>query len=214
MTTLHEQLALYFVMGSTNGTVSPEWIVEEALKGGTTIFQFREKGKGSLTDSGKMELAQALQCICQQYDVPFIVNDDVDLAVAIEADGVHVGQEDETIEEVRRKIGTKILGVSVHNVEEAKEAARQGADYLGVGPIFHTTTKEDIREISGPSVIEQIRSAGVTLPLVGIGGIGRDNANQVIKAGADGIAVVSAISLNSSPQQAARELKGIVDASK
>jgi thiamine-phosphate pyrophosphorylase len=214
MMTLHQQLALYFVMGSVNGTVSPEWIVEEALKGGTTIFQFREKGEGSLTDSSKTELAQALQQICQQYKVPFIVNDDVDLAVQIQADGVHVGQEDETIEEVRRKIGTKILGVSVHNVEEAKEAERQGADYLGVGPIFHTTTKEDIREVSGPTVIEQIRSAGVNLPLVGIGGIDVSNANQVIKAGADGIAVVSAISLHSSPEQAARELKEIIDTSK
>ncbi|HWO94828.1 MAG TPA: thiamine phosphate synthase [Bacillus sp. (in: firmicutes)] len=212
--TLREQLALYFVMGSTNCTSSPQAVVEEAIKGGTTIFQFREKGNGSLEGKERKELAQALQRICKKYSIPFIVNDDVDLAIEIEADGVHIGQEDERIEQVKEKIGNKILGVSVHNVEEAKQAVILGADYLGVGPIFHTTTKEDIREVSGPSIIEMIRSAGITLPLVGIGGIDAQNAYQVVASGADGIAVISAISLQDDPQQSARKLKTIVDANK
>jgi thiamine-phosphate pyrophosphorylase len=214
MMTLREQLALYLVMGSTNCPSSPQSILEEAIKGGMTIFQFREKGNGSLKGSEKKELAQTLQRICKQHNIPFIVNDDVDLAVEIGADGVHIGQEDEQIEQVRQKIGNKILGVSVHNVEEAKQAKLLGADYLGVGPIFHTTTKEDIREVSGPSVIRMIRSQGIALPLVGIGGISAENAHEVITAGADGIAVVSAISLHDSPQQSARELKTIVDTNK
>lgn len=211
MMTLREQLALYFVMGSTNCPVPPQFILEEAIKGGMTIFQFREKGNGSLKGREKKELAQTLQHICKQHNIPFIINDDVDLAVEIGADGVHVGQEDERIEQVRQKIGNKILGVSVHNVEEAKQAELLGADYLGVGPIFHTTTKEDIREVSGPSVIRMIRSQGIALPLVGIGGIGVENAHEVIAAGADGIAVISAISLQDSPQQSARQLKATVD---
>lgn len=214
MMTLREQLALYFVMGSTNCTAVPETILEEAIKGGTTIFQFREKGNGSLKGEEKKELAQALQRICKEYNIPFIVNDDVDLAVEIGADGVHIGQEDERIEQVRKKIGDKILGVSVHDVEEAKQAELLGADYLGVGPIFHTTTKADIREVSGSSVIRMIRSEGITLPLVGIGGINAENAHEVVAAGADGIAVISAISLQDSPQQSARRLKTIVDANK
>lgn len=214
MMALREQLTLYFVMGSMNCPASPQSILEEAIKGGTTIFQFREKGNGSLKGCERKELAQTLQHICKQHNIPFIVNDDVDLAVEIGADGVHIGQEDEQIEQVRQKIGNKILGVSVHNVEEAKQAELSGADYLGVGPIFHTTTKEDIREVSGPSVIRMIRSQGITLPLVGIGGIGTENAHEVIAAGADGIAVISAISLQDSPEQSARQLKTIMDVNK
>ncbi|WP_078408536.1 thiamine phosphate synthase [Priestia abyssalis] len=214
MMTLREQLALYFVMGSTNCPAPPQSILEEAIKGGTTIFQFREKGNGSLKGSEKKELAQTLQRICKQYSIPFIINDDVDLAVEIGADGVHIGQEDEQIEQVRQKIGNKILGVSVHNAEEAKQAELLGADYLGVGPIFYTTTKEDIREVSGPAVIQMIRSAEITLPLVGIGGIDSQNAHEVIAAGADGIALISAISLQDDPQQSARKLKTIVDENK
>jgi thiamine-phosphate pyrophosphorylase len=211
---IREQLALYFVMGSPNCKAEPEKVAEEAMKGGVTIFQFREKGTGSLEGEEKKRLAKALQDVCKKHGVPFIVNDDVDLAIEIEADGVHIGQEDEQIEHVRKKIGNKILGVSVHNVEEAKHAQALGADYLGVGPIFHTTTKEDIREVSGPFVIQAIRDEGLTIPLVGIGGINAQNAHEVIQAGGDGVAVISAISLQESPEQSARELKAIIDASK
>jgi thiamine-phosphate pyrophosphorylase len=210
---LKEQLALYFVMGSPNCKAAPEKIVEEAIKGGVTMFQFREKGHNSLTGEEKKQLARLLKNICRKYDVPFIVNDDVDLAIEVEADGVHIGQEDEQIEHVRKKIGNKILGVSVHNVEEAKHAQTLGADYLGVGPIFHTTTKEDIREVSGPFVIQAIRAEEVTIPLVGIGGINAQNAHEVIQAGADGVAVISAISLQQSPRQSAKKLRDIIDAS-
>ncbi|MFC3883832.1 thiamine phosphate synthase [Bacillus songklensis] len=214
MMKLREQLALYFVMGSPNCQSVPEEVVEEAIEGGVTIFQFREKGTGSLEGEEKKRLAKALQDICKKHGVPFVVNDDVDLAIEIEADGVHIGQEDEQIEFVRKKIGNKILGVSVHDVEEAKQAEALGADYLGVGPIFYTTTKEDIREVSGPDVIQAIRAHGLTLPLVGIGGINAQNTHEVIEAGADGVAVISAISLQESPRQSAKELRAIIDASK
>ncbi|MBM7585745.1 thiamine-phosphate pyrophosphorylase [Bacillus pakistanensis] len=191
---LKEQLELYFVMGSVNCDRDPREVLTEALEGGVTMFQFREKGEPCLEGEAKLELAKDLQKICQQFSVPFIVNDDVELALLLNADGVHVGQEDDDIEEVRRRIGTKLLGVSAHNVEEAKRAIALGADYLGVGPMFLTTTKADIRKVEGPNVLKKIRTAGITIPLVGIGGIKLNNASEVIQAGADGIAVISAIS--------------------
>ncbi|MCP3740122.1 thiamine phosphate synthase [Rossellomorea sp. BNER] len=191
---LKKQLELYFVMGSVNCDRDPREVLTKALEGGVTMFQFREKGDHCLDGDDKVELAKDLQKICQRFGIPFIVNDDVELALLLDADGVHIGQEDEDIEEVRRKIGSKILGVSAHNVEEAKRAITFEADYLGVGPMFPTTTKADIRKVEGPSVIKKIRTAGITIPLVGIGGINENNAPEVIQAGADGIAIISAIS--------------------
>lgn len=122
------------------------------------------------------------------------MNDDVELALRLGADGIHVGQEDELASAVRHKIGGKILGVSAHNLDEAKRALEQGADYLGVGPMFNTQTKLDVREVQGPSLVLRLRAQGILAPLVGIGGISPGGAASVINAGADGIAVVSAIS--------------------
>ncbi|MFD1738006.1 thiamine phosphate synthase [Bacillus salitolerans] len=126
--------------------------------------------------------------------MPFILNDDIDLALEIDADGIHIGQEDESTMSARERIGDKILGVSAHNVEEAHAAVKAGADYLGVGPMYETSTKTDIREVQGPEVIELIREAGVILPIVGIGGISQGKVEAVIKAGPDGEDVISAIS--------------------
>ena len=208
MKVTNEHMQVYFVMGSNNCTKAPMEILTDALDGGITFFQFREKGQGAKVGEQKYELARQLMEICRVNQVPFIVNDDVELALALDADGIHVGQDDGDLTAIRKKIGQgKILGISTHNVEEALEAVRIGADYIGVGPMFFTSTKEDIEEVKGPSVITTIRKAGVTLPIVGIGGISSENAQVVVEAGADGIAVISAISKAPSPKEAVIELK-------
>lgn len=195
MNILREHMQVYFVMGSNNCDRNPEVVLKEALEAGVTCFQFREKGEGAKLGVEKLELGKRLKELCNEYDVPFIVNDDVELALQLDADGVHIGQEDGNITSIQEKIGNeKILGVSTHNVEEALMAVELGADYIGVGPMYFTSTKKDIEEVKGPSVITAIREAGVTLPIVGIGGINTSNAKEVVKAGADGVAVISAIS--------------------
>ncbi len=204
---LRKWLQLYFVMGSVNSKMNPAHVLEKALLGGVTMFQFREKGIHCLNGESKVELARELQRLCQLHGVPFIVNDDVELALLLNADGVHIGQEDDTVDMVRKKIGHRILGVSAHDVREAKIALESGADYLGVGPMFPTKTKTDCRNVQGPRVIKSIRDIGIGSPLVGIGGIHSGNAHEVLEAGADGIAVVSAISKD--PQNTNRLLRVI-----
>lgn len=188
-------LQVYFVMGSQNCKKSPESTLAEALQGGITLFQYREKGPGSISEAKRMELALHLQRLCREESVPFIVNDDVDLALAIEADGVHIGQDDEEAAKVRERIGDMILGVSAHTLEEARIAQDQGADYIGVGPIYPTSSKEDAHAVQGPEIIESMRAHDMDIPIVGIGGITSVNAARVLEAGADGVAVISAISL-------------------
>jgi len=206
MKPISELLKLYFVMGSQNCKDDPRDVLRGALEGGVTLFQFREKGEGSLKGDEKLQLAKDLQRICKEYQVPFIVNDDIDLAIELDADGVHIGQEDEAIEVVREKVGNKQLGVSAHNIKEAEIAIQKGADYIGVGPMYQTSTKPDAKEVQGPNGIELMRSAGITIPIVGIGGINELNAKDVIHAGADGIAVVTAISHADSPREASIQL--------
>lgn len=210
---LQEQLRVYFIMGSNNCEKNPFNVLTEAMEGGITFFQFREKGNGALSGAEKLAFAKEVQAICRKYNIPFIVNDDVELALSLDADGVHIGQEDERADIVRRKIGDKILGVSAHNLEEAKRAIEQGADYLGVGPIFSTKTKTDAKEAQGVEVLRHLRAHGITIPIVGIGGITVDNAKEVIRAGADGVSVISAISLANSPKESAKQLaKAVADA--
>ncbi|WP_246938928.1 thiamine phosphate synthase [Bacillus pinisoli] len=207
---LRESLQLYFVMGSNNCSVDPVYVLEQAILGGVTCFQFREKGEGSLVGEAKVKLAKKLQTVCQQYHVPFIVNDDIELAVAVGADGVHIGQEDEAIDAVRAKMGNMMIGVSCHNLEEARQAIESGADYIGVGPMYPTKTKLDTRNVVGPALIKSLRDAQLSIPMVGIGGIHEANADAVIQAGADGIAVISAISQQENPKLAAENLKRIL----
>lgn len=199
-------------MGSINCRGNdPLNTLEAALKGGVTLFQYREKGDGAKTGVEKAMLGQELLDICRTYDVPFIVNDDVELAMELEADGIHIGQEDGSITRTREKFEGKLLGVSVHNMEEAIEAVKHGADYLGVGPMFFTSTKSDLHEVKGPEVINEIRKAGITLPIVGIGGIDMKRAASVIKAGADGIAVISSITHAVYVADATRDLLSSVE---
>lgn len=209
---MKEWLKVYFIMGSVNCERDPREILSEGIEGGLSLFQFREKGAGAMNGQEKLQLAQDLQAICRAHRIPFIVNDDIDLALALDADGVHVGQEDEPVKNVREKLGDhKILGVSAHTVEEAKSAIEQGADYLGIGPIYPTTTKADAKEAQGMCLILALRNSGIEIPIVGIGGIKIDNASEVVAAGADGISVITAISHAESPIQSARGLKRAVE---
>lgn len=207
---LREQLSVYFIMGSSNCLKEPIEVLKEAVEGGISIFQFREKGEGALTGRAKVALAKELQRICWEKQIPFIVNDDIDLALAINADGVHIGQEDEPVSSVRDKIGDKILGVSIHSMEEAESAIEQGADYFGIGPVFPTKTKTDAKPSRGTILIEELRTKGFEIPIVGIGGITIENAASVMNAGADGVSVITAISHANSPLEAAQRLKNIV----
>lgn len=191
---LRDQLRLYFIMGSTNCPKAPAKVLNEAITGGITMFQFREKGSGSLTTEAKFNLGRRLQKLCVANGIPFIVNDDIDLAIALNADGIHVGQEDTPALAIRQLLGEdKIIGVSAHSLEEAKKAIEDGADYLGIGPIYPTSSKDDAKAVQGTALIEEIRSHGINIPLVGIGGITSRNTAPVITAGADGISVISAI---------------------
>lgn len=204
---LRDALKLYFIFGSNNCLLDPIKVLEEAISGGITIFQFREKGSNAFKGEEKIEFAKSLQKICKEHGIPFIVNDDVDLAIQMEADGVHIGQEDESVELVRRRIGDKILGVSAHTMEEARKAIREGADYLGIGPIFPTTTKRDAKPVQGTAFLQSLRKNGIEIPLVGIGGINAQNARTVIQAGADGVAVITAISQAEQVMEATIQLK-------
>ncbi|CAM3961885.1 thiamine phosphate synthase [Mesobacillus zeae] len=204
---LREMLKLYFIMGSNNCRKDPETVLKEAIKGGITLFQFREKGQGSLGGCEKKQLAVNLQRICKEAGIPFIVNDDIELALEVDADGVHIGQSDMSAGEARCLVGSKILGVSVHTLKEAEQAREMGADYFGVGPVFHTTTKEDALPASGVSFIRELRKNGYSIPIVGIGGITAENAGDVMSSGVDGVSVISFISNAESPKKAAMGLK-------
>lgn len=163
--------------------------VETALQNGVTCVQLREK---ELSQEEFLAEAKDLADLCKRYNVPFIINDNVDIAIACGADGIHVGQEDLIASEVREKVGNEmILGVSVHTVKEALEAEKMGADYLGVGAVFSTSTKTDV-DVMPYETLKAICSA-VEIPTVAIGGINKDNLMKLSGSGVDGIAVVSAI---------------------
>lgn len=179
-----------------------EECVELALKGGVTVVQLREKGVSSRQF---YDLGVKIREITRKYGRPLIINDRVDIALAVGADGVHIGQSDLDCSVVRKIAGPDFLiGVTAHNVDEAVKAAKDSADYLGVGAIRATSTKSDAKVISRDELIA-IRKA-VDLPIVIIGGMGKDNAPQFKGMGIDGIAVVSAIVAQPDIEKAAREL--------
>ncbi len=181
--------------------------VEAALKGGVTCVQLREK---ALDEAAFLQEARDICALCRRYGVPFIVNDNVDVAVACGADGVHVGQEDMEAGEVRRRVGEDmILGVSVHMVEEARQAVRNGADYLGLGAVFPTGTKTDADVMPG-DMIRAICGA-VDVPTVAIGGLNRSNILQLSGSGVDGAALVSAIFGAEDIEGACRELRALAE---
>ncbi|MFD3448113.1 thiamine phosphate synthase [Microbacteriaceae bacterium 4G12] len=207
---MRDLLKVYFIAGTPNCRKDIVEVVQEAIDGGITLFQYREKGKGALIGEEKYATAKSIQHLCQQRGIPFIVNDDIELAISLHADGVHVGQEDESVESVRKKIGDKILGVSVHTLEEAEAALAQGADYFGIGPIFPTQTKEDAKAVQGTVLVQDLKAKGINMPIVGIGGITVENAHMVIQAGADGVSVISTISHAKSVIECTKKLKNEV----
>lgn len=189
---LAKQLRLYFVCGTTDAS-DLVGTLETALRCGVTCFQFREKGKDALYGDEKEAMARTLQRLCRETGVPFIINDDVDLALAIDADGVHVGQDDLPAKQVRERLGPdKWLGVSVHTMEEVRTAL-PFADYVGIGPIHETQSKLDAGHVRGTELIQQVRHHYPLLPIVGIGGIRPEHMPSIIRGGADGVAVISAI---------------------
>ena len=199
-----EDLLLYAVTDRMwlNGRTLKE-VVKESLDGGVTFLQLREK---NLDDKHFLEEAVELQELCKQYKVPFIVNDNVDIALKMNADGVHVGQSDIKAADVRAKLGPdKIIGVSAQTVEQAVLAQQRGADYLGVGAVFPTGSKADADDVSFET-LKAICEA-VTIPVVAIGGITQENLEQLKGSGICGIAVISAIYAQSDIKEASRKLK-------
>lgn len=176
--------------------------VKESLDGGVTILQLREK---HLSEIEFLEEAKKIKKLCREYNVPFIINDSIDVALKCDADGVHVGQDDMEAGDVRAKIGNdKIIGVSARTVEQAILAEKNGADYLGVGAVFNTSTKLDANHISKETL--KLICDAVSIPVVAIGGITRDNVIELSGTGIDGIAVISSIYAKENITLAAEEL--------
>lgn len=181
-------------------------VVEEALKGGVTCVQLREK---ELDRAAFCAEARALLPLCRQYGVPLIINDDVDVALEVDADGVHLGQDDLDLPHARRRLGPdKLIGVSAHNVEEATLAQEQGADYLGVGAVFGSSTKQDANALP-PGMLQKV-CAAVDLPVVAIGGVNKDNLPRLAGSGIAGAAIVSGIFAQENVEGAAQELKELL----
>lgn len=186
-----KDLILYAVTDRTwLGNMTLYEQVEEALKGGATFVQLREK---ELDDVAFLKEAFEIKDLCRQYNVPFVINDNVEIAVKVNADGIHIGQKDMEAGYVRSVIGEdKILGVSAQTVEQALLAEKMGADYLGVGAVFSTGSKADADDVS----IDALKAIceAVSIPVVAIGGIGASNILQLTGSGVCGVAVISAIS--------------------
>lgn len=201
---IRRAMQLYAVtdrMWLKKGETLPE-VVEQVLKNGATFLQLREK---DLEEAAFEAEAEQLKELCARYHVPFVVNDSVEIALACQADGVHVGQSDIKGRDIRALIGPdRILGMTARTVEQAKAAEAAGADYIGVGAVFGTGTKKDAKKLEREVLEEICRS--VTIPVVAIGGISRDNVMKLKGRGVAGAAVVSAIFAAEDPGKAAKEL--------
>ncbi len=203
-----DKLRLYAVTDRTwLGKESLEEAVEAALRGGVTILQLREK---QAPHEELVKTAMRLKPLCRRYGVPLIINDDVKAALEADADGVHVGQEDMAVAEARRILGPeKIIGASAHNREEALEAQRQGADYLGSGAVFGSSTKKDATTLSREELTAVCRA--VSIPVAAIGGITEENCLELAGTGVSGIAVVSALFAAADKEEAAARLRALAE---
>jgi len=182
-------------------------LVEESIKARVTFLQLREK---NLELNEFVELAKEIKTITDKYNIPYVINDNVEVALACNADGVHVGQNDMEASNVREKIGSnKILGVSVQTVDQAILAEKKGADYLGVGAVFSTSTKLDATDVSFDT-LKEICNA-VSIPVVAIGGINKNNILKLSGSGVNGVAVVSAIFAEEDVYKATKELRILSD---
>jgi thiamine-phosphate pyrophosphorylase len=189
-------------------------LAAQCARGGATFIQLRNKRSETRT---LVEQARAIKQALAAFAVPFVVNDRVDVAMAAGADGVHLGQDDMAVDDARRLLGSRaIIGLSVKSVEEAEAARLDLVDYVGSGGVYATSSKQQKNVPIGPAglarIIAALRRRGPDLPICGIAGIDASNAAEVIAAGADGVAVISALSLVPDPQAAARQLREIVDA--
>lgn len=205
---VREQLRLYAVTDRQwlNGREFSK-MVEAAIEGGATFIQLREK---HLEKEAFLAEAKKIKAITDRYHIPFVIDDDVEIAMEVDADGVHVGQDDMSLAQARRMLGDdKIIGVSAHNIEEARKAQEGGADYLGVGACFSTSTKKDTQDVSKEE-LKKITEA-VEIPVVAIGGISRDKIALLSGCGIAGTAVVSAIFAQDDPKCAAKQLREEVE---
>lgn len=181
--------------------------VEEAIKGGVSIVQLREK---NLLDEEFLSVAKKMKTLTDKHEIPLIINDNIKIAKLIDCAGVHVGQEDKSLHYARGILGDKkIIGVSVGNEKEAKEAIENGADYLGIGTVFFTATKKDIKIPIGTKKLKAITKLS-PIPAVAIGGIGLQNLHSVLACGVDGVAVVSAILGDKNPKEISKRFQQII----
>jgi thiamine-phosphate pyrophosphorylase len=178
-------------------------LTQLAINGGADAIQFRQKS-GSTREM--IKVARQMKEICAKNGVTFIVNDRVDVAIAAEVDGVHLGQDDFSIPLARKLLGDEvIIGGSASNVEEARECLSEGADYVGFGPVYPTTSKDDASPVTGISMLKQVVEE-IPLPIIVIGGVSAENIPEVMRAGAHGVAVISAVCCQEDPEQATRAL--------
>ena len=181
--------------------------VKEALEGGITFLQLREK---HLSKEEFIKEAREMKELSKEYKVPFVINDNIEVALAVDADGVHIGQDDMSVEEARKLLGEdKIIGVSAHNVEEAIKAQKGGADYLGVGAVCATSTKKDANVVSKEEIKKICHT--VEIPVVAIGGIKKENIKTLEGTDGDGVAVVSAIFAAKDIKKDTKQLRSLVE---
>ena len=198
-------LSLYLVTDKSDDVEKFLNTIEEAIKGGVTVVQIREKTAETLDF---YNLALKVKEITTKYNVPLIINDRVDVALAIDAEGVHVGQSDMPCDVTRKLIGEdKILGVSAATIDEAKKAEKDGADYIGTGAVFPTATKDDAPSITKQDLKDVVDS--ISIPVVAIGGITLENASQLKDTGIAGLSVVSAIMSAENPKKTSQDLLNI-----
>lgn len=200
--------SLYLVTDrSFLGNKSLKEAVGEAIEGGVTFIQIREK---DISTRAFYKIAADVKEVTDYYKVPLVINDRIDIAQAIDADGVHLGQSDMPIQIARKILGkNKIIGISVENVNEAKEAEGNGADYVGVGTVFYTGTKKDINKPIGLEGLTEVCSS-IKIPKVAIGGINKNNFKEILKAGVDGAAIISAILGEKDIKEASKLLKKLL----
>lgn len=206
-----EQLKVYFIAGSQNTNHDVDElisIVENACQNGITMFQYREKDSSTLPFANKVAVAQKLKTITNQYGVPFIIDDDIELMRAVNADGIHVGQDDTKIEQVISTCSDKIIGLSTHDQNEVSAANKiDGLDYIGIGPIFATNSKAHVKEAIGIDSLVQLYALA-NHPAVAIGGIHLNNVHDVLSTDVDGISVISAITKTNNFAKTISTLKG------
>lgn len=200
-------LQVYFICGTIDCPKGKFLdVLEKALQAGITCFQLREKGEQGLKGSDKLLLAKQVKHLCHRYQVPLIINDDVELACAIDADGIHLGQEDLSVVEARQLFPGKIIGLSVGTEEEYLNSPIELVDYIGSGPVFPTLSKDDASPAIGMDGLKQLRRLNSDIPMVAIGGLSAKDCKDILQAGADGIALISAISHAEDPYKATKIL--------